>query len=121
VRALLRAGRATACHDVSDGGLAVALAEMAMAGGLGAALDAAPDDLPAHGWWFAEDQARYVLTASEAEAARILAEAEKAGIPARRLGTTGGIALTGLGGDPISVARLGEAHETWLPAYMAGG
>jgi len=121
VRGLIAAGRATACHDLSDGGLAVALAEMAMAGGIGATLDPAPDDPPAHGWWFAEDQARYLLTLPESEAASVLAEAERVGVPALRLGTTGGVALTGLGAEPISVARLREAHESWLPAYMAGG
>ena len=42
--------------------LAVALAEMAMASGIGAALDAAPDDMPAHAYWFGEDQARYLVT-----------------------------------------------------------
>jgi phosphoribosylformylglycinamidine (FGAM) synthase-like enzyme len=42
VRAMIQAGHVAACHDVSDGGLLVALAEMAMAGGRGAALDAPP-------------------------------------------------------------------------------
>ena len=47
-------------HDVSDGGLLVALAEMAMASGIGAELEAPP--LTPHAFWFGEDQARYVLT-----------------------------------------------------------
>src|SRR5205085_7117422 len=60
VRSLIADGVATAVHDVSDGGLLVALAEMAMAGGIGAELDAAP--FAAHAFWFGEDQARYVVT-----------------------------------------------------------
>ena len=68
VRALIAEGTATAVHDVSDGGLLVALAEMAMASGIGAELDAAP--LAAHAFWFGEDQARYVVTVRAAEADR---------------------------------------------------
>lgn len=74
-------------------------------------------DVPAHGWWFGEDQARYVLATSAPDA--ILAVAKAAGVPARILGKTGGVALTGLGAEPISLKELREAHEGWLPAYMA--
>src|SRR3979409_914812 len=56
VRALIVEGVATAVHDVSDGGLLVALAEMAMASGIGAELDRAP--LAAHAFWVGADQAR---------------------------------------------------------------
>ena len=56
---------ATAVHDVSDGGLLVALAEMAMASGIGAVLEG-PTDIAAHAFWFGEDQARYVVTAPHA-------------------------------------------------------
>src|SRR6185503_4963838 len=70
VRALIGEGLITAAHDISDGGLLVALAEMAMASGIGADLDAAPEDTPAHAFWFGEDQARYLVTvpADRAEA-----------------------------------------------------
>ncbi len=55
-----RERRASApCHDLSDGGLLVALAEMAMASGIGAALDDAPTRVPPMPFWFGEDQARY--------------------------------------------------------------
>jgi phosphoribosylformylglycinamidine synthase len=58
VRALIGEGTATAVHDVSDGGLAVALAEMALAGGQGAEVEAHPGYSQA-AWWFGEDQGRY--------------------------------------------------------------
>ena len=119
VRSLIKARRVTTVHDLSDGGLAVGLAEMAMAGRMGAKV-AAPSGAPAHGFWFGEDQARYVLAATPAEAERILSEAKAAGIPAAIIGTTGGDALT-LGDEaPISVEKLRRAHEDWLPGYMAG-
>ena len=68
VRGLIRAGRINTVHDCSDGGLAVALAEMAMAGGVGASIDAVPAGIPVHAALFGEDQARYVLAAAQDEA-----------------------------------------------------
>ena len=118
VRGLIGGGHATAVHDLSDGGLAVALAEMAMAGGIGAAIEASPG-LPAHAWLFGEDQGRYLVTARPDEAARILDEATRAGVEARVIGVTGGDSLTLPGEAPILIADLGAAHEGWFPAYMA--
>src|SRR5439155_14598750 len=88
VRALIGEGVATAVHDVSDGGLLVALAEMAVASGIGADLDRTP--LAAHAFWFGEDQARYVLTVKASIAESIMARARTAGVPVRQLGLTGG-------------------------------
>ena len=67
VLSLIRAGRVSAVHDLSDGGLAVALAEMAMASGIGGNVEA--DGLE-HAFFFGEDQGRYVLTAPPAGARR---------------------------------------------------
>ena len=65
VRAEIRAGHVAACHDLSDGGLLVAIAEMAMAGGRGVALDSQPADLPRHAWFFGEDQGRYLIETAD--------------------------------------------------------
>jgi phosphoribosylformylglycinamidine synthase len=119
VRGLITAGRLTACHDLSDGGLALALAEMAMAGKIGATIAALPPG-PAHGALFGEDQARYVITAPPAMADAILGEAQAQGVPAFRLGVVGGAALTLPGEPAIPVPDLLSAHEGWLPAYMNG-
>jgi phosphoribosylformylglycinamidine synthase subunit PurL len=119
VRALIGEGLATAVHDVADGGLLVALAEMAMTSGIGAELDRPP--LAAHAFWFGEDQARYVVTVAAGVAEKVMARAHAAGIPARQLGLTGGDALTLLDERPILVAKLRERFEGWLPAYVAGG
>lgn len=120
VRDLIQSGKATAAHDLSDGGLLVALAEMAMASGIGAALQDPQDAMPAHAFWFGEDQARYIVTAKQADLPGIEAKAAKAGISLRRLGTTKGGELTLAGGNPILVSSLQKLHESWLPAYMAG-
>ena len=119
VRALIAEGLATAVHDVSDGGLLVAVAEMAMASGIGAELEVPP--LAAHAFWFGEDQARYVLTVPAAAADKVVARARAGAVSVRRLGTTGGDALTLAGERPILVAKLCESFESWLPTYMAGG
>jgi len=106
-------------HDLSDGGLAVALAEMAMASGRGATLDK-PDEVPAHAFWFGEDQARYVVTVRPDQLEAVIEAAAVAGVAARRIGTVGGQALT-LGGEPpVPVTDLTQRFESWLPAYMAG-
>jgi len=120
VRGLIEAGRLTTCHDLSDGGLLVGVAEMAMAGGIGASLEP-PAGLPAHAWLFGEDQGRYVLAVAGEAVPAILAEAAKAGVPIQAIGRTEGHSLTLPGGHTISVDELRQVHEAWLPGYMAGG
>jgi phosphoribosylformylglycinamidine (FGAM) synthase-like enzyme len=115
VRGLIHAGQVTAVHDLSDGGLAVALAEMAMAGKIGATVSVSGD----HGFLFGEDQARYVLTASSAKASEIESAARAAGVPVARIGKTGGDTLNLAGEAPISIAELVHAYEDWLPVYMS--
>jgi len=119
VRGLIREGAVTACHDLSDGGLLVALAEMAMAGRMGATLDR-PDDkeTPMSGWLFGEDQGRYLVSLPASKAAEILDRAKSAGVPAATVGRTGGTSLTLPDGEAISVAELSEVNEGWLPRYM---
>ncbi len=116
VRALIRDGLATAAHDLSDGGLLIALAEMAMASRIGAVLEA-PPGLPAHAFWFGEDQARYVVTAKDADV--VVQRANAAAVPLIRLGATGGRVLALADERPLPVDDLAKRFEGWLPAYMA--
>ncbi|MEM6907500.1 MAG: phosphoribosylformylglycinamidine synthase subunit PurL [Pseudomonadota bacterium] len=119
VRKLIGEGLLSAVHDLSDGGLAVALAEMALAGNLGAQVEANKDYTAAQ-WWFGEDQARYVITVAPQNAEgfnRIVAEgpdiseAEMVGF--HRIGTVGGDTLLG-----ISLSDLREAHEGFFRDWM---
>ena len=71
------------------------------------------------GWWFGEDQGRYLLAAREGDAAEILAAAGAAGVLARVVGRTGGDALILGSESPISIEQLRATHESWLPGYMA--
>jgi phosphoribosylformylglycinamidine synthase II len=116
VRARILAGAVLASHDCADGGLLVAVAEMAMGSGIGAGLSPVPEGLPAHGFWFGEDQARYVLAV--ADGAALIAQAKAAGVPARLIGTAGGGDLVLPAGTAISVSTLAAAHEATLPALM---
>ena len=109
VRARILAGTVAACHDVSDGGLLVALAEMALAGNAGIELSARGD----HAFWFGEDQARYVLAVRDS--GELLAQ----GVPALRLGrSVAAPHLTLPDGTTISIAALRAAHEAFFPAWM---
>ncbi len=119
VRSLITAGRLTACHDLSDGGLAVALAEMTMAKGIGAKIDALPAG-PAHAVLFGEDQGRYLLSLPAGAAEAVVAEAKAVGVPAEIIGKTGGSELALPGEAALSIAALRKTHESWLPDYMAG-
>jgi len=118
VRRLIHHGVTRTAHDVSDGGVLVAAAEMALAGERGVALDAGETDLPAHAFWFGEDQARYLVAASQDAAATFRMEAEKAGVPLRVIGRIGGDALSLPGETSIALRDLARSHESWFPSYL---
>lgn len=120
VRALIGEGLVTVCHDVGDGGLLVALAEMALAGGVGCRVAAPAGDIAPHAFWFGEDQGRYLLAVA-GDGAGLLARAREAGVAAVIVGRTGGDALTVEPGASIPLAELRERHEGWLPDFMAAG
>lgn len=116
IRQGILSGIITACHDVSDGGILPALTDMAMAArGLGAEITI-PEGA-GHGWAFGEDQGRYIITASNADAVEKLA-AEK-NIPIQKLGSViSSEELKLSSGELISVEEMREAYENWLPQLM---
>ena len=107
VRGMIAENKVTAVHDVSDGGLLVALAEMALAGGIGANLEKIGD----HATAFGEEQGRYIVTSANADTI------EAAGIPVTRIGTTGGNIIV-LARESIALAVLRAAHERFFPELM---
>ena len=121
VRGFIKAGTVTAVHDVSDGGLLVAIAEMALAGKRGVDLEAAPENLPAHAAWFGEDQGRYVVTATPEHVATIEDVASVYGVPVRVLGTVRGDTMKLPDEAPLPLGMLRAAYEDWLPRYMTRG
>lgn len=118
VRGLVAAGRVTTVHDCSDGGLAVAVAEMAMAGNRGASVEAS-GQIPDHAYFFGEDQGRYVIAAPATVADAVIAEAAAAGVPAARIGTVGGTEVRLGASRPVLVSKLHHQHEAWFPGYMS--
>jgi phosphoribosylformylglycinamidine (FGAM) synthase-like enzyme len=97
IRALIEDGTATAVHDVSDGGIAVTLAEMALAGGIGVSFWEEDWAEPSTNFLFGEEQGRYVFTAKtpSREAVRaIRVRIEAAGVEFRYLATLAAIVGT---------------------------
>jgi phosphoribosylformylglycinamidine synthase len=119
VRDLIRGGLATAVHDCSSGGLALAIAEMAMASDIGATIGVPVDANPIAAF-FGEDQGRYVLTVERDDVDEFVELAEEKGIFAPQIGTTGGATLTLGTARPIAIEQLRKTHESWFPDFMAG-
>jgi phosphoribosylformylglycinamidine synthase II len=118
VRALIVEGHATAVHDLSDGGLAVALAEMAMASGIGATINQLADVSPVASF-FGEDQGRYLVTLPREKVDWFFDErVAPTGIFAPWIGSTGGSSLKLGEARAIPVAELKAAHESWFPRFM---
>ena len=117
VRAQITAGGITAAHDIGDGGLAVAVAEMAMRAGLGADITS-PKGGDLHGWAFGEDQARYIVTCTDGTALKLAAA--DAGVDIVEIGIVGDHHQLNFGADDtISLETLVSAFEGRIPALMA--
>ena len=113
VRDAIDQGLIAAAHDLSDGGLLLALAEMSLAQGIGAQIEPDGDT----GFWFGEDQARYLMSVAPENADAFEALAKD--LPLTRLGKTAGHTLTFGSSLSISVAELNEIYEGWFPALMS--
>jgi phosphoribosylformylglycinamidine synthase II len=119
VRNLITDGLTTAVHDCSSGGLALAVAEMAMASGIGAKVSAVAGRDPIE-VFFGEDQGRYVVTVKPELAALVAERAKTAGVAAPVIGSTGGTEVVLGSAKPLAILQLRSAHESWFPAFMDG-
>jgi phosphoribosylformylglycinamidine synthase len=106
VRRLIGEGRVTAVHDISDGGLIVAAAEMALASGIGVTLDAM--DTP---FAFNETQSRYLVTYPAA------APLDRSEVPFVKIGETGGDSLR-VNGSSVHLSDLRDANERFFRKWM---
>ncbi|ANY20606.1 Phosphoribosylformylglycinamidine synthase 2 [Tsuneonella dongtanensis] len=139
IRSAIKNGWVSSVHDVSDGGPLVALAEMALAGGVGAEiLGASFIQKPAeHDWLdkdvasataqlFGEDQGRYLVALAGADGDALLEEAEAQGIPFVMVGRTGGTALRLTDDDApqfafsVELTALREASDSFFRDWMEG-
>ena len=117
VRKAILDGTVSACHDIADGGILVAVAEMVMASRIGCELESPTSGIRPEAFWFGEDQARYLVCIKDGAA--FCADAQKNGVPARILGRSGGSDLILPSGVTISAARLTTAHDAFFPTLMA--
>jgi len=120
VRSLIEAGELTVVHDLSDGGLVGAAGDIALASDVGVELNAG--EAAAHGFYFGEDQARYLVAVTNAD--EIVAKAKAAGLVASVVGKVGGKDFAGASAAGelfrIPVAHLREMHESWMPNWIEG-
>jgi len=120
VRGQIRAGRLTACHDLSDGGLACAAADMALASNVGIKLAHEHDSqIPMHGFLFGEDQARYLVAATKDNAIALIQDAKAEEIPVQVVGLAGGDAVSVNGAHTVTLAELRAAWEGFMPSMMS--
>ncbi|MEO0544728.1 MAG: phosphoribosylformylglycinamidine synthase subunit PurL [Pseudomonadota bacterium] len=121
VRSAIQNGQVTACHDLSDGGLAIAVSEMCLAADKGVKLELDDQNGLSHAQLFGEDQARYVVTVPDEMARFFATTAEGAGVPFLEIGKVSGnsLALTGAVEATISVEEMRKASESWFPDFMS--
>jgi phosphoribosylformylglycinamidine synthase len=120
IRSAIEHGHVSACHDVSDGGIAVAIAEMALAGGIGAMIDK-PQPFPCARSFFGEDQGVYVVTVPDQALIEFLNTAHLAGVTVEPLGRTikGRLIFERPERDcVVSLDALRQAHEGFFPKLM---
>jgi phosphoribosylformylglycinamidine synthase II len=104
-------------HDLSDGGLAVALVEAVLAAGVGATVEL-PPGLPPLAALAGESPSRALLAAAPEAAGELAALAGGAGVPAARVGATGGDRLVVPGVLDLPLGRLRDAYEGALPRAL---
>jgi len=121
VRALIVEGEIRAAHDLSDGGLAIAAAEMALASNVGAALGY-QGEAPDAAFLYGEDQGRYLIGLASNKLNAFDQRAKKAGVAYLVVGEAGGRELSYLGAsgerESLALDELRRLNEAWLPAYM---
>ncbi len=105
-----------AVHDLSDGGLACAAADMALASDVGMVLET-HDEMPNHAWLFGEDQARYLLAVPSHKLNQLQRLAYKQHVPFVFAGEVVGDDIK-IGAARIKVADLRKKWEGWLVEYM---
>lgn len=117
VRHLIETGMITTCHDLSDGGLALALAEMVIKSkkGIKAQLTR---QTPPHAELFGEDQARYLIAVNAPELPKVIAAGKQSSVDLQIVGKVEGDHLEVENQFKLSVDSLHDAYENWFPNFM---
>ncbi|MFQ5507965.1 MAG: phosphoribosylformylglycinamidine synthase subunit PurL [Leptospirillia bacterium] len=122
---LMDTGCVKSCHDTSEGGLAVALTECAIAGGIGLQVGLETNGLRTDALLFGESQSRFVLTVSPANRDMMEETLNESGVPYREIGWVRGDRIQ-MGVDrqltvDVSLADAADAYKNALPKALAGG
>jgi phosphoribosylformylglycinamidine synthase len=117
IREAIANGLVNAVHDASDGGVLVALAEMALAGNFGAELTKISNQSDT-GYWLGEDQDTYIVTIDDVTDVRLIERARAAGLAYQIIGHVGAEALQIDEVGTIPLAELRAAHEGFFPNLM---
>jgi phosphoribosylformylglycinamidine synthase len=109
-----KTGVVESAHDLSDGGLAVALAEASFRHGVGVTVDLEDPFLEL----FSESSARAMVVVTEERHDELVSLAEKHGVELASVGRTGGTALEVAGQFSVPVAELKAAWQATIPAVL---
>ncbi len=116
VRQVINQGLVAACHDISDGGLLISIAEMAMAGNIGCTLDAPECGMRPEAYWFGEDQGRYIIMTSDSD--ELIQKAKQQDVIAKLIGYTGGDCIVMPSGAMITIIRMKAASMSFFENLM---
>ena len=114
----IKAGLVTAAHDISDGGLSITLAEMAIYGGIGANVNLSGLSGPKHEALFSEAQSGVVITVIQENMDTIVFHFESAGVPVTNLGIVSGNTLSLEGIAELDLEEMKATYESVIPNAM---
>ncbi len=114
----IQTGLVTAAHDISDGGLSIALAEMCIFGKMGASVSLSAVGGNTHEVLFSEAQSGVVISVSPKNVGQVMSHFKNAGIPAYDVGKAGGSELQIEGLDALDVAEMTTIHDSVIPNAM---
>ena len=115
----ITSGLVTAAHDISDGGLAVSIAEMGIFGSLGAQIDLSVLSGSIHEIWFSEAQSGIVLTCKPDQKESLMKHVSQGRVDVAQIGTVQGDALIFEGVGSVSLDQLQSIYESAIPKAMA--
>ena len=117
IREIINNSLINSCHDVSDGGIAICLVEMAMASEIGFTLKV--NHNISNAWLFGEDQGRYIISCKNNLSSEIIDIAKSDEIRIHKIGKTGGKYISFSDNTRIEIDELNNIHKSWLPNYMS--
>jgi len=114
----IQSGLISAAHDISDGGLAITLAEMCIFGKMGATVNLSAIGGNTHDVLFSEAQSGVIVSISTPKLDEVMTHFKNAGVPAYELGKAGGSELSISGLDALNVVEMATIHDSVISNAM---